>query len=238
MGLAVVGEIFEELSAFGVPDDGAQRHWEYEVLRRAAFLILAFTVLTSLGVVMLLVTKIEKRGKLAVSPQGYVPALSSVAAVGPAPGNVFFTPKAEAAVSSVSGFDEDFRFIDEFDRSTPAASPGGWLASREKFPQTRAPSTGGAYTLTFWRFRSRRSNVTMPSILAKRVKSLPNPTLAPGWMRVPFCRTKMEPAWTICPPYRFTPSLWPALSRPFRELPCPFLCAMKTSQIQFKVPRV
>ncbi len=113
-------------------------------MRAAAFLIFAFAVLTSFGVVMLLVTKIEKRGKLAVGLQDYVPALSSVAAVGPAPGNVFFTPKAEAAVSSVSRFDEDFRFIDKFDRSTPAAFPAGWLASRMKFPQTRAPSTGEA----------------------------------------------------------------------------------------------
>jgi hypothetical protein len=134
IGFAMVGEIFEKLSAFGIPDDGAQRDWKKEVLRAAAFLVLPFAVLTSLGVVMLLVTKIEKRGELAVGLQDHVPALSSVAAVGPTPGNVFFTPKAEAAVSSVSRFDEDFCFIDKFDRSTPAASPAGWLASGEKFP--------------------------------------------------------------------------------------------------------
>jgi hypothetical protein len=34
------------------------------------------------------------------------------------------------------------------------------------------------------------------------------------------------PAETLCPPKRFTPRLWPALSRPFRELPAAFLCAM------------
>jgi hypothetical protein len=28
------------------------------------------------------------------------------------------------------------------------------------------------------------------------------------------------------PPNRFTPRRWELLSRPLRELPCPFLCAM------------
>ena len=119
---------------FGIPDDGPQRNGNDEIWRAAAFLILAFAVLAPFGVVMLLVTKVEKRGKLAIGLQDHVPALSSIAAVGPAPGNVFFTAKAQAAVSSVSRFDEDFRFIDKFDRSTPAAFPAGWLASRRKFP--------------------------------------------------------------------------------------------------------
>jgi hypothetical protein len=33
----------------------------------------------------------------------------------------------------------------------------------------------------------------------------------------------MDPALTSSPPYRFTPRRWLALSRPFRELPCPFM---------------
>jgi hypothetical protein len=90
-----------------------------EVWRAAAFLIFTFAVLTSFGVVMLLVTKIEKRGKLDVGLDDHVPALPPVATVRPSPGNVFFTAKTEAAFPSVSGFDEDFRFIDKFDRSNP-----------------------------------------------------------------------------------------------------------------------
>src|SRR5262245_35074038 len=52
------------------------------------------------------------------------------------------------------------------------------------------------------------------------------PTFLPGWMRVPSWRTRMLPALANSPPYTFTPRRWPALSRPFRVLPCPFLCAM------------
>ncbi len=37
----------------------------------------------------------------------------------------------------------------------------------------------------------------------------------------------MLPAVTNCPPKRFTPSIWGLESRPFRELPTPFLCAMR-----------
>src|SRR5499426_4738814 len=36
----------------------------------------------------------------------------------------------------------------------------------------------------------------------------------------------MLPAVTNCPPKRFTPSIWGLESRPLRELPTPFLCAM------------
>src|SRR5687767_9504933 len=66
----------------------------------------------------------------------------------------------------------------------------------------------------------------MPSTLANSVSSLPRPTLAPGLKRVPRWRTRMEPPVTNCPPKRFTPSICGLESRPLRELPTPFLCAM------------
>src|SRR5579884_1440441 len=43
---------------------------------------------------------------------------------------------------------------------------------------------------------------------------------------VPRCRTRMEPPLTISPPKRFTPRRCAFESRPFLELPNPFLCAM------------
>src|SRR6185312_8632765 len=52
------------------------------------------------------------------------------------------------------------------------------------------------------------------------------PTLLPGWKVVPRWRTRMLPAGTTWPPKRFTPRRWPAESRPLRELPPAFLCAM------------
>src|SRR5690349_24482974 len=64
---------------------------------------------------------------------------------------------------------------------------------------------------------------------AKSVWSLPNPTPGPGKNLVPRWRTRMLPALTTSPPYRFTPSRWELLSRPFLVEPCPFLCAMNSA---------
>src|ERR1700704_242405 len=64
---------------------------------------------------------------------------------------------------------------------------------------------------------------------AKRVSSLPRPTLRPGLWRVPRWRIRIVPAWTNSPPNRFTPSRCPCESRPFTEEPPPFLCAIRLS---------
>src|ERR687891_2306085 len=52
------------------------------------------------------------------------------------------------------------------------------------------------------------------------------PTFAPGCQRVPRCRMMMLPGMTCSPPNFFTPSRWPGESRPLRELPPAFLCAI------------
>src|SRR5216684_1345928 len=80
--------------------------------------------------------------------------------------------------------------------------------------------------LTKWPMRPRSRNSTTPVILANSVSSLPQPTFSPGLMRVPRCRTMIDPPGTICPPKTFTPRRWAFESRPFLELPNPFLCAI------------
>src|SRR5262249_48278285 len=74
--------------------------------------------------------------------------------------------------------------------------------------------------------RPRSRNSTTPVIFANSVSSLPQPTLLPGLRRVPRCRTRMDPPGTSCPPKTFTPSRCALESRPFLELPSPFLCAI------------
>src|SRR5438874_8487140 len=63
------------------------------------------------------------------------------------------------------------------------------------------------------------------------------PTLMPGWMRVPRWRMMIVPARTACPSERFTPSILGLLSRPLRELPTPFLCAMTLPLYCFLYPQ-
>src|SRR5438552_8818939 len=52
------------------------------------------------------------------------------------------------------------------------------------------------------------------------------PTLSPGCHFVPRWRTMMLPARTDCPPNFFTPRRLLSLSRPLRDEPPAFLCAM------------
>src|SRR5580700_11136243 len=80
-------------------------------------------------------------------------------------------------------------------------------------------------------------NLIRPVILAKRVSSLPRPTLSPGFTRVPRCRTMIVPPGTTCPPNALNPSRCEFESRPFREVPCPFLCAISVLSSQLSVPR-
>src|ERR1700683_2026984 len=61
---------------------------------------------------------------------------------------------------------------------------------------------------------------------ANSVWSRPMPTSPPGWNLVPRWRTMMLPATTISPPNFLTPSRRPRLSRPLRDEPPAFLCAI------------
>src|ERR1700730_11375483 len=58
------------------------------------------------------------------------------------------------------------------------------------------------------------------------VKSRPISTPRPGCTLVPTWRTRMLPGMTFCPPKTLMPRCCPGGSRPLREEPCPFLCAM------------
>src|ERR1035438_8889967 len=81
--------------------------------------------------------------------------------------------------------------------------------------------------LTNLPIRPRSLNSTTPVTLANKVSSLPQPTLRPGLSLVPRWRMMMLPPGTNCPPKTLMPNLWALESRPFLELPKPFLCAMR-----------
>src|ERR1700756_3656129 len=92
--------------------------------------------------------------------------------------------------------------------------------------------------ITYLPKEPRSLNLMRPVILAKRGSSLPRPTLRPGFTRVPRWRTMMVPPGTTCPPNALKPSRWELESRPFRELPNPFLCAINRFSVlgsQFSV---
>src|SRR5918996_628318 len=55
--------------------------------------------------------------------------------------------------------------------------------------------------------------------------------LSRGWIPVPSCRPRMLPAGTFSPPNTFTPRRCAFESRPLRDEPCPFLCAMRNLRL-------
>src|SRR5690606_25120197 len=103
---------------------------------------------------------------------------------------------------------------------------GGGAARAIRDPQSALRDQAAASTWTNFRPFLPVWKRTRPSLLAKRVSSLPRPTLVPGWKRVPRWRTMMEPAETTEPPNTLTPSIFGFESRPFLDEPTPFLCAM------------
>src|SRR5216684_3689255 len=70
------------------------------------------------------------------------------------------------------------------------------------------------------------SNFTTPSTSANKVSSLPRPTFLPGFHLVPRCRARILPPSTASPPNFFRPNRCELESRPLRDDPTPFLCAI------------
>src|SRR6516225_5631677 len=89
------------------------------------------------------------------------------------------------------------------------------------------PCYATSWMLTNLPIRPRSLNSTTPVTLANSVSSLPHPTLRPGLILVPRWRTITLPPGTSWPPKTFTPSRCELESRPFLELPKPFLCAIR-----------
>src|SRR5256885_2181 len=70
------------------------------------------------------------------------------------------------------------------------------------------------------------SNFTKPSTRANNVSSLPLPTFLPGFHLVPRCLARIFPPTTRSPPNFFRPNRCELESRPLRDEPTPFLCAI------------
>src|SRR5262249_23278509 len=131
---------------------------------------------------------------------------------------------AIAAVASVRPAARDELLPAEVDRAVAPAARD----CRESRPVVEHESSYASTTEM-----KRRSplvrNATLPSRIAKIVSSLPIPVPGPGRKRVPRWRTRIIPDETSWPANIFTPSICGFESRPFRDEPNPFLCAISSS---------
>src|SRR5207342_1330080 len=104
--------------------------------------------------------------------------------------------------------------------------PGRPLWERSLSDRSYAVASVIGMTWTYLRPSLPSRNATCPSVSAKSVWSLPRPTLSPGYHFVPRWRTMMLPARTVSLPNFFTPRRFDSESRPLREEPPAFLCAI------------
>src|ERR1035437_6463816 len=108
----------------------------------------------------------------------------------------------------------------------PVESPGRTCGTHAACPASK-DVYADAWMLTNLPIRPRSLNSTTPVTFANSESSLPQPTLRPGLILVPRCRTMIEPPGTSWPPKTLMPSRCAQESRPFLELPKPFLCAIR-----------
>src|SRR5207249_5797102 len=115
-------EVAEELAGLALGHDGADRHAEHEVFARGAGAIVAFAVLTALGLVVTLVVVVEERGERGIGLEEHRAAGAAVAAVGTAARHELFAAEGNAAGAPVAALDEDVDLVDEH---LGARGPGG-----------------------------------------------------------------------------------------------------------------
>src|SRR6185369_1685730 len=101
-------------------------------------------------------------------------------------------------------------------------------------PSDYSAASATASTETYLRPSLPSWKRTRPAPRANRVWSLPMPTFTPGYTRVPRWRMMMLPPMTCWPPNFFTPRRFDSESRPLRDEPPAFLCAISNySEILF-----
>src|SRR5216684_5853443 len=185
---------------------------------------------------MLSVAVVDQRVQIVGSEENDVAAPAALAAIGPAEFDEFLAAKAHRAAPAITALQIDLALVEKFHGLVDVKRKGERLGRSPRFPvgpgngysaaSAGRSSAGRGTTEMKVRPPIPFLNCTAPSSSANSVWSRPMPTRSPGWNLVPRCRTMMLPGMTISPPNFLTPSRRPALSRPLREEPPAFLCAI------------
>src|SRR5690625_3377480 len=212
-------EVGEDLAVGGL-DDGAVGDREHEVLPVLAVAQVAGALGAVGRAAVRRVVVGQQRRRLGVDLEDDVTTPAAVAAVGTAERLELLPADGGDTVATVAAGDMKDDAVDKaghrlllkaaatgFSPGTSLLSVGcGWWwicgGGGRLVPSAPAGSCGAAFaqasaatTLTVLRPR-RLPNSTAPEARAKRVSSLPRPTLSPGWNLVPRWRTMISPALT------------------------------------------
>jgi len=155
-----LGKVMQSLFGSKVVDDGPDGNLYFKVGSVLSVSRFALAVLAAFSSEGMVETKLQEGIFVDVRDKIDAAAASAVAAARSASRNEFLAAEGNAAVSAVSCFNCDFRFVYERSYST------GWM----EINLPVAPLS---------------SNCTIPAIFANNVSSLPMPTFKPGLNFVP-----------------------------------------------------
>ena len=105
------GHVHDDLAGGGVPHHGAPGHLHNEGFAALAAHFSAQPVLTRLGGVFALVAEVQQGGQIVVDPEDHTAAVTAVAAVGAAGGDIFFPVEGHRTVAALAAADGDSNFI-------------------------------------------------------------------------------------------------------------------------------
>ena len=112
--IAVCGaHIHHNFAAFGIAYDGALGHGNFQIVCRFAVELRVFAVIAVLRYEFSAVFEVQKGVYAFVNDESDVAAVASVASVGAAPCDIFFTVERNAAVTAVTGFYINFYVVDK-----------------------------------------------------------------------------------------------------------------------------
>ena len=111
--LAVFDHLGDDGAVGLIDHDGAQGHAEEGRFTFAAMAVFALAVLAALGFPVGLIFVVDEIIGVVVAHEDDVSAASAIAAVGAAPGLVFFAAEGHAAAPAVAGFHFNHALVDE-----------------------------------------------------------------------------------------------------------------------------
>ena len=142
--LAPNRQVAEVLASVAVGDDGAERHLQNHVLAAGAVTVRALAVGAALGVVVPFVVVVEESRQSGIGLEPDAPAITAVATVGTAVGDILLPAEADAAGAPVAALDEDIDLVDEHARHRGPGGPpdvtSGWRR-RSRSENLRAART-------------------------------------------------------------------------------------------------
>ena len=105
------GHIHDDLTGLGIPDNGAPGHVDDEIFAPFAGHFPTHAVDTGGCLILALIAEVQQSGQVVVDVEHHAAAMTAVAAVGAAGGNVFFPVEGHGAVAAPSADDRNANLI-------------------------------------------------------------------------------------------------------------------------------